>query len=403
VADKKRYIGVDVLSAAQERLRWVFEKFPRIYLSFSAGKDSTALLHLAGEEARRTGRTFGVLLVDLEAQYKETIEHAEAMFEEYSDVVEPYWVALPLSLRNAVSVYEPKWVCWDHDQQSRWVRTPPRYAITDEDHFPFFERSMEFEDLTEQFADWYSGGEPTACLVAIRTDESLNRFRAIAGRNDQIDGVPWTTRKGGTVYNAYPIYDWRTRDIWIYHNKSGKPYNHIYDLMHQAGLSPDQMRICQPYGDDQRKGLWLFQVLEPETWGKVVARVNGANSGALFARERGNINGTIKVDKPEGHTWQSFSELLLESMPAASQEHYRNKIAIFLKWWADRGYSNGIPDEADAEQEKSKKAPSWRRICKALLKNDYWCKELSFSQQKASYYDKYMKIMKKRRKEWGMA
>ena len=41
-----------------------------------------------------------------------------------------------------------------------------------------------------------------------------------------------------------------------------------------------------------------------------------------------------------------------------------------------------IPQESDVEQERLRKAPSWRRICKTLLKNDYWCKGLSFSQTK---------------------
>ena len=52
--------------------------------------------------------------------------------------------------------------------------------------------------------------------------------------------------------------------------------------MHKAGLTIHQQRICQPYGDDQRRGLWLFHLIEPITWAKVVARVNGANSGALY-------------------------------------------------------------------------------------------------------------------------
>jgi predicted phosphoadenosine phosphosulfate sulfurtransferase len=31
---------------------------------------------------------------------------------------------------------------------------------------------------------------------------------------------------------------------------------------------------------------------------------------------------------------------------------------------------------------REKKAPSWRRIAKALVRNDYWCKSLSFAQTK---------------------
>jgi predicted phosphoadenosine phosphosulfate sulfurtransferase len=172
--------------------------------------------------------------------------------------------------------------------------------------------------------------------------------------------------------------------------------------MHKAGVSIHLQRICQPYGDDQRRGLWLFHIIEPETWGRVVARVNGANSGALFNGEHGNINGMIKIFKPEGSTWQSFAKLLLESMPTKTKIHFENKIAIFLKWWEERGYPNGIPDEAPIDEESHKKTPSWRRICKALLRNDYWCKGLSFTQTKAEAYERYLKIMKKRRQQWKM-
>jgi predicted phosphoadenosine phosphosulfate sulfurtransferase len=165
------------------------------------------------------------------------------------------------------------------------------------------------------------------------------------------------------------------------------------------------MRICQPYGDDQRKGLWLFHVIEPETWARIVARVNGANQGALYAQESGNILGRIKIDKPEGHTWESFANFLLESMPPSMREHYCNKIAVFLHWWRERGYPDGIPDEMPHRLEAGtdgERVPSWRRICKALLRNDYWCKGLSFSQTKSDAYERYKRIMRKRRAAWGL-
>jgi predicted phosphoadenosine phosphosulfate sulfurtransferase len=172
--------------------------------------------------------------------------------------------------------------------------------------------------------------------------------------------------------------------------------------MHQAGLSIHQQRICQPYGDDQKKGLWLYHVIEPETWGKLISRVNGANFGALYVCETGNIFGNIKISKPDGHTWKSFSELLLKSMPSKTSEHYENKILIFLRWWEhkDIQYLNGIPDEADRKLEMDRKIPSWRRICRCLLKNDYWCKSLSFSMHVNEAYRKYLKLMRKRKEKW---
>lgn len=399
----KRGLGVDVLTAARDRIKYSFDNFDRVYLSFSAGKDSTVMIHLAAEEARRQGKRFGVLLVDLEGQYKLTIDHANRVFDAYSDIIDLYWVCLPVSLRNAVSVYEPQWICWDKDRKDDWIRDLPENAISDEEYFPFFEKGMEFEDFVPLFGEWYSGGQSTACMVGIRTDESLNRFRTIASTSKITwQGLQWTTKVTNSVYNVYPIYDWRTEDIWTYHARfPDLSHNELYDWMHRAGLGIHQQRICQPYGDDQRRGLWLFHLIEPETWAKIVARVNGANSGALYVQENGNINGYHKIKCPDGHTWESFAKMLISSMPPKTKEHYENKILLFCKWWEERGYPDGIPDAADLALENKRDVPSWRRVCKSLLRNDYWCKGLGFSQHKTGAYKKYLDLMKRRKEAWG--
>ena len=361
------------------------------------------MLHLVMEEAIKRNRKIGVLFVDLEGQYKLTIDHIQYMYDLYGENIEPFWCALPIHLRNAVSMYQHHWICWDPDAKDAWIRQPPSMAITDTNAFPFYRFNMEFEEFVPSFGHWYAQKKPCACFVGIRTGESLNRWRTIAsGKKQTVDGHKWTTWCGASLYNIYPIYDWIETDIWAYHGKTGKPYNRLYDRMYQAGLTLHQMRICQPYGDDQRKGLWLFHLIEPETWAKIVARVNGANSGALYAQETGNILGNIKISKPEGHTWESFSMLLLESLPPKTKEHFSNKIAVFIHWWEERGYPYGIPDEADPKDEAAKKVPSWRRIAKMLLRNDYWAKGLSFTQHKSEAYEKYLKIMKNRRRQWGI-
>lgn len=396
----KKPLGIDVLTAARQRITRVFDDFPRVYVSFSGGKDSSVLLHLAIAEAARRGRKIGVLFVDLEAQYRLTIEYIAEMYDIYSENIEPYWIALPLNLRNAVSQFEPQWMCWEPGRESDWVRQPDPRSITDESAFPFFRRGMEFEEFVPAFGHWYSNGKLCACLVGIRSDESLNRYRTIAReRKSTFEGLSWTTWVGAELYNAYPIYDWRTEDIWTFNGRFNAQYNRLYDRMHQAGLSIHQARICQPYGDDQRKGLWLFQIIEPETWGRVVKRVNGANQGAIYAQESGNITGQRKVTKPVGLTWQEYAHRLLESMPPSTAEHYKDKIAVFLKWYADRDYPRGIPDDGSPTDRDT---PSWTRICKALLRNDYWCKGLSFSQHKTEAFARYQKLMKRRRAQWGL-
>lgn len=390
---------MNVLAAAQERIQWTFDSFERIYVSFSGGKDSTVMLHLVMDEAIKRKRKIGVLFVDLEGQYKLTIDHIQNCYDMYSEYIEPYWCCLPIHLRNAVSVYETHWVCWEKSREDAWIRTPPEGSIVDENYFPFFRHGMEFEEFVPEFGEWYSQGKLCACLVGIRTDESLNRYRTIASTSKQtLEEMQWTTLVTENVYNVYPVYDWKTSDLWIYHYKfRDKPHNRLYDMMHKAGLTLHQMRICQPYGDDQRKGLWLFHIIEPETWARVVARVNGANGGALYVQESGNITGYRRISKPDGHTWKSFAYLLLNSLPPKTKEHFENKIITFCKWWEERSYPDGIPEEVDYSLEAERLAPSWRRVCKSLLRNDYWCKGLGFSQHRSQAYQKYLDLMKRRK------
>lgn len=397
----KYLLETNVYQEAISRINYTLDNFEKVYLSFSAGKDSTVMMHLTMQECIKRNQKIGLLIVDLEGQYKFTEEHIYAMIEEYKDYIDLHWVCLPIHLRNAVSVYEPFWKCWDSEQKENWIRQVPSIAISDNNFFPFFRDGMEFEEFVPEFGEWYSQGKTTACLVGIRSDESLNRYRTISSKTKEtFNNKIYTTKVTENVFNVYPIYDWKTEDIWIYHAKNqDKRYNQLYELMFKAGLSIHQQRICQPYGDDQRRGLWLFHLIEPETWAKVVARVNGANSGALYINESGSITGYNKISKPNNHTWQSFANLFLNSIPDKTREHYLNKIYTFSKWWESRGYSNGIPDEAPYILESKKLAPSWRRVCKSLLRNDYWCKGLGFTQHKTEAYQKYLDLKKRKRQE----
>jgi len=396
----KNYIDIDVLTAARTRISYIFDEFDKMFVSFSGGKDSSVTFHLVMEEAIKRNRKVGIMLIDFEAQYKKTAEHVEEMFRYYEDYIDLYWICLPIKLRNAVSNFEPTWTCWEKGREQDWVRPMPKMkgVISDPKFFPFFESNMEFEEFIILFADWYAQGEKTAAFIGIRADESLNRFRTIAiNTKETYKGKRFTTKVTDSAYNVYPIYDWKTGDVWIYHSKNpDKQHNKIYDLMHQAGVNLSQQRLCQPYGDDQRRGLWLYHILEPETWYKVVSRVNGVNTGALYIQETGNINGYNKITKPENHTWKSYCNLLLSTMPEVTRIHYMERFKAFIKGWKGRGYTDSIPDEAPRVLENKHWAPSWRRLCKVLLRNDWWCKGLGLTQPKSDAYAKYLDLKHKK-------
>ncbi len=358
------------------------------------GKDSSVMVQLANIIAKKYNKKFDILYIDLEAQYSLTIQHIYEL-KQLSQVRDFYHIALPLALRNAVSILQPKWICWERASKNLWVRDLPKDSINISNcPFPWFKEGEEFEDFIIQFANWYQKkwGGRVACGVGIRTDESLNRFRTITFQTNKttFKNKNWTTKISMgenyiEVFNFYPIYDWSTEDIWGAVSKLDLKYNQIYELMYKNGLNIHEQRLCQPYGDDQRNGLDQFKALEYETWEKVVNRVNGVNFGNIYCRT--TALGNLKSSKPKFMTWKEYTIFLLESIGIYNSDlmlHYYRKIKKFAYWYKKRDNIDipDIPDEANSKLENQKKVISWRRIARAIEKNDFYMKRLCFAQTK---------------------
>lgn len=410
----KHRIDKDVYTSAQERINYVFDEFEHVYVSFSSGKDSGALLNMCIDIARARGRKFHAVFIDLEAWYKKSIEYVEKMFSENEDVLVPMWICLPMTSPNSLSYFEPTWIWWKPELESIWVRPMPknRWVVNLENNpFKWYVPNMTFEEFVKHIGETIGSGEKTACLVGIRTDESLNRFRAIAGYKAMYKDKRFSTQVSENVFNFYPIYDWRVEDIWTYYGRSGKPYNPIYDLMYQAGVTIHKMRIDEPFGNEAKAGLSQFKVIEPETWGRLVNRVSGANFGNIYHGSR-IMNNNYKL--PKNHTWKSFTELLLSTLPKESADNYREKFAKFQKYWQEIGcpvmddhlkiLEDKYGDKIENTKQFSKRGagdklvvkfketldempeleskddfPTWRRMAMCIIKNDFLCKSLSFS------------------------
>lgn len=410
----KNYQKKNVYEAAKERISFIFDEFNNILVSFSGGKDSGVVLNMSIDEARKRGRRIGVIFIDLEAWYKKSIEFIERMIDNNLDVLEPYWVCLPMKSDNSLSYFEPYWIWWERGKENIWVRQMPNkdYVINLDNHsFDFYRENMTFEEFVKYIGNWYGNGERTACLLGIRTDESLNRFRAIVMDKGMYKGKRYSTLVMNETYNFYPIYDWNVEDIWTYNGKFDKDYNKLYDLFYRAGVSIHKMRVDEPFGDTCKAGLNMFKVIEPETWARVANRVSGANMGALYNHSKlMNTNYTL----PKGHTWKSFTEFLLDTLPKETADAYRVKFYKFAKYWKDVGcgltekeisiledkYRDSIinthrfnnrgkrdkevilfKDIVDEIPELDGRCEllTWKRMAMCIIKNDYLCRGLNFS------------------------
>ena len=155
----KKYLEKNVYEALQDRLKFIFDNFDNIYVSFSGGKDSGLLLNMVLSYKRRNkiAKKIGVFHQDFEAQYQTTTDFVSRMFENNLRDIEPYWVCLPMGSRCAVSNYQMYWYPWDPDKEELWVRPMPKmpYIINmDNNPFDFYRYKMVQEDLYAEFGEW---------------------------------------------------------------------------------------------------------------------------------------------------------------------------------------------------------------------------------------------------------
>ena len=414
----REYVEQDVFEALQQRFKLIFEEFDNIYISFSGGKDSGLLLNLLLDYRNKyyPDRVIGVFHQDFEAQYTVTTEYVEHTFERIQDEVECYWVCLPMATRTAVSSYEMYWYPWDDKKKEAWVRDMPDkdYVINLENNpITTYHYRMHQEDLAKQFGRWYRMShnyDKTVCLLGMRAEESMQRYSGFLNKKYGYKNECWISQQFKDVWCASPLYDWTTEDVWHANYLFGYDYNHLYDLYYMAGLGPGQMRVASPFNDYSKDALNLYRVIDPEIWVKLVGRVQGANFACIYGKTKAMAyrNATL----PEGHTWESYTRFLLDTLPVRIRNNYAKKFNTSIEFWHNTGggldeetiqelYEHGyhirrngvsnytlnkksrivftgkIPDNTD-DIKTTRDVPSWKRMCFCILKNDHNCRFMGF-------------------------
>lgn len=415
----KKYLDKNVYELAQERIKFIFDEFDNVLVSFSGGKDSGVLLNLCYDYAKEHNMLYklGMVHIDYEAQYQMTTDYVDATFKHFNDI-ERFWLCLPIHAQCACNMQGGYWIPWEKSKKDIWVRDIPVYDyVINEDNCQFKITAEDYE-IPKDFFNWYVKNHKgkTASLIGIRGAESFERYKLVKSETGVLNLKRYKNKKwtcgDDNLYKCYPLYDWETQDIWVYNAKFNKPYNKLYDLFYQAGLSIDQMRVASPFNNCAGASLKLYKVIDPKNWGRMVGRVNGVNFLGLYGDTI--AMGWKKITKPKHFTWKEYCYFLLNTLDEKTRQHYLKKLEASKKSWL----VGGAMDEETIKQLKEVNAPAiftgktnkrsskgrevvqfndylddidiknfariptYKRMCICIIKNDYYCKYMGFAQTK---------------------
>ncbi|GIV81701.1 MAG: hypothetical protein KatS3mg051_1055 [Anaerolineae bacterium] len=220
--DKSREIIAEALSVMQAP-----------YVAFSAGKDSSAVLHLVRSMAPDVPAVWS----DDEWNLPETYELVEAT---------------PNCYRIAARVWHAEWfTSWDTDnpelpEGTIWVDAPRN------DGLQTFARQQGYDGV----------------FIGLRAEESSARRKHL-----RTFGTLFYAEKHG-VWQCNPIAWWTVQDVWAYIAAYDVPYNRAYDRLAEMDVPLEHQRIG-PFAVERVLGHGQLQLLKrgwPDLFNEFAAR-----------------------------------------------------------------------------------------------------------------------------------
>lgn len=236
------FLDIDCVDAARERMRHIYDTFDEVWVQFSGGKDSTAVLYLAKEihEERNLGPV-NVIFRDEEMVSPAVIDFVERV-RNYP-WVNMEWYCLPAGQECWVLGRREYVMLWSGVRRKLGllVRDMPPWAITAE-HF-----GLNPEEAIPETIDFYTmqgKNGRVAFINGVRANESMIRYRSCVQKlHENYIVVPFRMKKSVPLRFAKPIYDWTTDDVLKFLDEHNADICEYYDL---AAITKANTRVGIP-------------------------------------------------------------------------------------------------------------------------------------------------------------
>lgn len=294
---------MDVVRAAEIRVKNIFRNGLPVYFSFSGGKDSLALAQIVLRLIKRNEidpSLMTVQFIDEEAIFpciEETILTWRKTFLMHGSKFE--WFCLPCRHYNCFNELEndESFILWAPEKEQVWVRRPPACAIR---NHPLLRPR---EDTYQRFLEKRNAGGIS--IVGVRVAESLQRLTYIARMTAAGNSV---TKQG----KSFPIYDWKDSDVWKFLLDEHVDIPVVYLYLYQIGTSRKNMRISQFFSIDTARVLVRMNEYYPNLMERVCRREPNAYLASLYwDSEMFGRNSSTRKELEKGEPTKDYRQELL--------------------------------------------------------------------------------------------
>lgn len=350
---KRMQSDMDVVQATRLRIKNVFSNNVTVYLSFSGGKDSLVVADIiykmikAGEI---DPKLLVVLFIDEEAIYDSVEQIVIEWRDRFLSVGAAFqWWCVEVKHFSAYNqlTADESFICWDRTKEDVWVRQPPPFALR---NHPQLRPGI---DSYQTFLPKITGDGIQ--LVGVRASESVQRLQYMAklnlGTGASITGKNF----------IYPIYDWTTKDVWLYLYREKVDIPIIYLWMYQAGVNKGQLRISQYFSVDCVGSLVRIAEYEPGLWDKVLKREPNAYLAALYWDTELYRRSSPTRRKQEKENPRDYKTLVMRMLFEEPEKYFTTKLTRKVA----KDYRKLI-----VKMESMMRERDWRKIYNALVGGD---------------------------------
>ena len=144
-------------------------------------------------------------------------------------------------------------------------------------------------------------------ITGVRAAESIQRLQYMAALNMGAKGITNTN-------TIYPIYDWKTTDVWLYLRDQHVDIPEVYLQMYQVGVNRNQLRVSQFFSVDTVPVLVHLGEYDPQLMERVLRREPNAYLAVMYWDSEMFHRTTKKRRELEGEDKKDYRALLKEML-----------------------------------------------------------------------------------------